>query len=166
MLGTPELDQHVAGLVENDDAHHLALDHHDAALVVDGNAAWVLQNVGAELADELPVLVVDLDLVRGRSLGDDYVTGRLNHGHTVRVQQLPVPFAALAELELEPALLVEYLDTVVVGVRYDDVVLRVHCHATGLGELALHGTELAELAVVDHLVPLDLRLRWKYGRSE
>lgn len=166
VLGTAELDQHVAGLVEYDDAHHLALDHHDAALVVDGDAARVLQYVGAELAHELPVLVVDLDLVRGRPFGDDYVAGRLHHGHAVRVQQLTVPFAALAELELEPALLVEYLDAVVVGVGHDYVVLRIHRHAAGLGELTLHGAELAKLAVVDHLVALDLRLGREYGRGE
>lgn len=166
VLGAPELNQHVAGLVEDDDAHHFALDHHDAALVVDGDAAGVLQYISAELTYELSVLVVDLDLVCGRPFGNDYVAGRLDHGHAVGVQQLSVPFAALAELELEPALLVEYLDSVVVGVRHDDVVLRVHRHAAGLGELALHGTELAELAVVDHLVPLDLRFRREYGRGE
>jgi len=166
VLGAPELDQHVAGLVEDDDAHHFALDHHDAALVVDGDAAGMLQYVGAELADELSVLVVDLDLVCGRSFGDDYVAGRFDHGHAVGVQQLSVSFAALAELELEPALLIEYLDPVVVGVRHDDVVLRVHRHAAGLSELAFHGAELTELAVVDHFVPLDLRLGGEYGRGK
>lgn len=166
VLGAPEFDQHVAGLVEDDDAHHFALDYYNAALVVDGDATGVLQYVGAKLAYELSVLIVDLDLVCGRTFGDDYVAGRLDHCHAVGVQQLPVPFAALAELELESALLVEYLDSVVVGVRHDDVVLRVHRHAAGLSKLAFHGAELAELAVVDHLVSLDLRLRWEYGRGE
>ena len=51
-----------AHLVEDDDAHDLALDDDDAALVVDADAARVLQDVRTELAHELTVLVVDLDL--------------------------------------------------------------------------------------------------------
>lgn len=42
VFGAPELDQHVASLVEYDDAHHFALNHHDAALIVDGDAARML----------------------------------------------------------------------------------------------------------------------------
>ena len=53
---------HDADLIEDDDPHDLALDDDDAALVVDAHAARVLQDVGAELAHELTVLVVDLDL--------------------------------------------------------------------------------------------------------
>ena len=49
-------------LIEDDDAHDLALDDDDAALVVDADAARVLQDVRTELAHELTVLVVDLDL--------------------------------------------------------------------------------------------------------
>ena len=62
MLGAAELVEHVAELVEDDDPHDLALDDDDAALVVDADAARVLQDVGAELADELAVLVVDLEV--------------------------------------------------------------------------------------------------------
>ena len=51
-------------LVEDDDAHDLALDDDDAALVVDADAARVLQDVGTELAHELAVLVVYLHLKR------------------------------------------------------------------------------------------------------
>jgi hypothetical protein len=51
-------------------------------------------------------------------------------GQVVREAHLP-------ELELEAALLVEYLDPVIVGVRHDDVVLGVHRHTTRLCELAL-----------------------------
>ena len=54
--------QLLAHLVEDDDAHDLALDDDDAALVVDADAARVLQDVGAELAHELAVLVVYLHL--------------------------------------------------------------------------------------------------------
>lgn len=62
VLGAPELVQHVSHLVKDDDAHDLALDDDDAALVVDADAARVLQDVGAELAHELAVLVVYLHL--------------------------------------------------------------------------------------------------------
>ena len=54
--------RHGTDLIEDDDPHDLALDDDDAALVVDADAARVLQDVGAEFADELAVLVVDLDL--------------------------------------------------------------------------------------------------------
>ena len=57
-------------LVEDDDAHDLALDDDDAALVVDADAARVLQDVRPELAHELTVLVVDLDL---KSMGKDII---------------------------------------------------------------------------------------------
>ena len=42
---------------------YLAFDDDDAALVVDTDAARVLQDVRAKLAHKLPVLVVDLDLM-------------------------------------------------------------------------------------------------------
>ena len=64
-------------LIEDDDAHDLALDDDDAALVVDADAARVLQDVGAELAHELPVLVVDLHLVGERK---HLACGRLSLG--------------------------------------------------------------------------------------
>ena len=38
VLGAPELVEDVAYLVEDDDAHHLALNHDDAALVVHAHA--------------------------------------------------------------------------------------------------------------------------------
>ena len=126
----------------------------------------MLQDGGAELAHELAVLVVDLDLVRGRPLRHDDVPALSHHRHPVRVEELPVALAALAELELEPPLAVEDLDAVVVGVGHDDVVLRVDRHARGLRELALEDAELAELAVVDHLLALDLGLwRVHHGRG-
>ena len=52
----------VLNLVKDDDPHDLALHDDDPALVVDADAARVLEDVGAEFADELAVLVVDLDL--------------------------------------------------------------------------------------------------------
>ena len=44
-----------------------------------------------------------------RPLGDDDVSRVSDDCHAVRVQQLTVAFAALAELELETSLLVENL---------------------------------------------------------
>ena len=52
----------VVHLVKDDDSHDLALDDNDSALVVDADSARMLQNVGAEFAHELTVLVVDLNL--------------------------------------------------------------------------------------------------------
>ena len=92
----------------------------------------------------------------GRSLGHHNVSSLNYHGHSVRIQQLTVSLANLAELELEPALLVEYLDAVVVRVGHDDVVLGIDGDPAGLRELPLKDAELSELAVVDHLLPLDL----------
>lgn len=74
MLGASELLQNVAHLIEDEHTHHLALDHDDAAFVVDGDATRMLQDVRAELANELTVLIVDLDLVRRTAFGYDQVT--------------------------------------------------------------------------------------------
>ena len=43
-------------------------------------------------------------------LCDDDVPAGLDDGHPVGIQQLPVSLPNLTKLELEPALLVEYLD--------------------------------------------------------
>lgn len=91
-------------------------------------------------------------------LRDDDVSAGLDHGHPVGVEQLSVPLAHLSKLEFEPSLLVKYLDSVVVGVRHNDVVLSIDRHSTGLSELALKDPEFSKLAVVDHLLPFDLRL--------
>ena len=91
-------------------------------------------------------------------LRDDDVSAGLDHGHSVGVEQLSVPLANLSKLEFEPSLLVKYLDPVVVGVRHNDVVLSIDRHSTGLSELTLKDPEFSKLAVVDHLLPFDLRL--------
>ena len=64
VLGAAKLVQDVAGLVEDDHAHHLALHDDDAALVVDGDSSRMLQDIGTEFAHKLTVLVVNLDLER------------------------------------------------------------------------------------------------------
>ena len=87
---------------------------------------------------------------------NDISTG-LHHGHSVRIEQLPVSLPDLSELELEPPLLVKYLDPMVVGVRHYYVILCVDSHAAWLCKLSLKDPKLSELAVVDHLLSLDLR---------
>lgn len=52
----------------------------------------------------------------------------------------------------------KYLDPVVVGVGDDDVILGVDGHPGRLRELSLEDAEFSKLAMVDHLLPLDLRL--------
>ena len=49
-------------LIKDDDPHDLAFDNNDPALVVDAHAPRVLQDLGPELAHELAVLIVDLNL--------------------------------------------------------------------------------------------------------
>lgn len=156
VLGAAKLVQHISQLVENDDPHHLALDHNNPSFVVDANTAGMLQNIRTKLPHKLTVLVVDLDLVCRRPLCNDNITGGLDHSHAIGIEQLTVTFSHLPKLELEASLLVKYLDPVVVCVRHDDVVLSVDSHPAGLSELALEDSKLAKLAMVDHLLSLDL----------
>ena len=57
-----ELVEDIADHVEDDDPHDLALDDDDAAAVVRGDSAGMLQDVCSELPDELSVLGEYLDL--------------------------------------------------------------------------------------------------------
>ena len=136
---------------------YLALNNNDASLVINAHSTWMLENIGTELAKELPILIVHLDLVGWGSLGDDEVSGGTVDGHTVWIQQLSIALSALSELELEATFLVKHLDAVVVGVGDDDVSLSVHSDARWLGELPLHDAKLTKFAVIDHLGTLDLR---------
>lgn len=128
VLGAVELVQDGAHQVEDDDAHDLALDDHDAVLRVHADASRVLQDVRAEFAQKVPVLVVDLDLVCGWAFRDYDVAGLLHYRHSVRVEQLALAFTALAEFEFETALRVEDLDAVRVRVCYDYVVVGVYAN--------------------------------------
>ena len=74
MLRTAELLQHVAHLIEDKHSHHLTFDHDNATLVIHRNASRMLQNVCTELAHELSILIVDLNLVRWTAFGHDKVT--------------------------------------------------------------------------------------------
>jgi len=158
VLRAAKLLEKISVLVEDNDPHDLALHHDDTPLVVDAHAPGMLQDVGSKLPDKLAVLGVDLDLVGGRSLGDDYVSCVLEDRHSIGVEKLAVPLSHLTELELEPSFLVENLDLVVVSIGHNDVVLSVNCHSTWLCELIFQNSKLSKLAVVDHLLSLDVGL--------
>ena len=96
----------------------------------------------------------------GRPFRDHNITGGSHHSHPVGVEELPVPLTDLPELKLKVPLLVEDLDPVVVGVSHDDLVILGDSYTAWLSELSLQDAELPELAMVDHLLTPDLRLRW------
>ena len=146
ILGTVELVQYVAHEIEDDHAHHFALDHDDALLGVDADAARMLQDVGAKLANKVAELVVDLNLMRWRAFGDHNLARISHNGHSIRIEQLTFSFATLAKLELETALFVKYLYAMRVSVRNYDVIVAIDSHAARLGEQALGDAELAKLA--------------------
>lgn len=83
----------------------------------------------------------------------------MEEGVPIGIEQLTVALAALSKLKLEAALLVEHLNAVVVRVGDDDVVLGVDGDTRRLRKLTFHNAELAELAVIDHLLTFDLRTR-------
>ena len=60
--GAAKLVEDVPDHVEDYDPHDLALDHDDAAAVVRGDSAGMLQDVGSELPNELTILGEYLDL--------------------------------------------------------------------------------------------------------
>lgn len=59
----------------------------------------MLENIGTELADELSVLIIDLDLMRWTAFGNNDVARLTEDGHPVGIQQLSVAFAAFPELK-------------------------------------------------------------------
>lgn len=74
MLGATKLVDDIPKLIKNDDSHDFAFYDDDSPLVVDGHSSWMLENVGTKFANELAILVVDLDLVSWTSLCDNDVT--------------------------------------------------------------------------------------------
>ena len=62
VLGTPKLIEYIAGLVENDHTHHFAFNNDDAAFIINGDSARMLQNIGTKFANKLTILVINLDL--------------------------------------------------------------------------------------------------------
>ncbi len=87
----------------------------------------------------------------GRTLCHHNITCLLHNAHTIRVEQLAVTLAALAELELEVTLSIEDLNAMRVGVSDNYVIVGVDGDTARLGELAIVDAKLAELAVEDHL---------------
>lgn len=128
ILGAIELVQDGSHQIEYNHTHHLALDNNNAHLRIDANAARMLQDIGAEFAQKLSVLIVDLNLMRGRAFRDYNVARLLHHCHSIWVEQLALAFAALSELELESTLGVEDLYAMRVRVRHDYVVVGVYAH--------------------------------------
>lgn len=56
--------------------------------MINANTTWMLKNIGAEFAQELPVLVVNLDLMSRRALGNDEVaSSAIDRYSKNRVQQ-------------------------------------------------------------------------------
>jgi hypothetical protein len=150
ILGTIELVEHIAVQVEYDHTHYLALDHNDTRLVVDVDAAWMLQYIRAEFPYKLSKLIVDLNLMRWRSLRHHNVARLLHNAHTIRIEQLTIAFTALAKLKLKIAILVEYLYAMRIRVGHNYIVVRVYGHSTRLRELTIVDAEFAKLAVIDH----------------
>ena len=69
--------------------------------MINADAARMLKNIGAEFAQKLAVLIVNLNLVRWRALGDDKIAGRSIDGNTIRIKKLAIALAAFAPAELE-----------------------------------------------------------------
>lgn len=44
----------------------------------------------------------------------------------IRIKQLAVTLATFSKLKFKTTLLIEYLDTMIVGIRNDNVILRIH----------------------------------------
>lgn len=165
ILRTAELLQYVPVHVEYQDTHDFAFHHHDSALAVHRHAARMLQNGRSEFAQKLSVLIVDLDLMSRTAFCHDDVARRTMHRHAIRIQQLTVAFSAFAEMKLVTSFLVEDLNTMIVRIGHDDVVLRIDRHAGRFRELTLHNSEFTKLAVIDHFMAFNLRFRRKERRS-
>ena len=99
------------------------------------------------------------------SLGYHYITGRRNHSYSIRVEQLAIPLTYLTELKLEIALLIKNLNSVIVGVSHDYLIIIGYSNTTRLSELTLKNSELSKLAMVNHLLTPNLGLWWIYNRG-
>lgn len=156
ILWAIEFVQHVAIQIEYDDAHYFAFDNHNTTFVVDVDAARMLQYRGAEFAQKLTILVVDLYLMRWRTLCNNNIACLLYNAHTIRIQQLAVSFAAFAKFKLEITVAIEYLYAMRIGVCHYDVVVGVYCDTARLRELAIVYAEFAKFTMIDHFLPLYL----------
>ncbi|RNA13734.1 hypothetical protein BpHYR1_049157 [Brachionus plicatilis] len=118
----------------------------------------MLQNVGAKFSQKLTILVVDLNLVSGRTFGDHNVACLLHNAHSVWIQQLTISFATLAKFKLEISVLVKYLNAMRICVSHNDVIVCVYGHTRRLCELAIVDAKLAKFAVINHFGTLQLNL--------
>lgn len=162
---TTKLLQNISQVVEDQDSHDFAFHDNDSSFVVDCDSSWMLQDVGSKLTNKLSVLIVDLDLMSRRSLSDNDVSRRFDDSNSIGIQKLSIPLSTFSELELESSFFVKDLNAMVVGVSDDDIILGIDCDSRRFRELTFHDSKLAKLAVIDHLLSLDLRLDGKDGRT-
>lgn len=73
MFGVIKFVDDIFKLIKNDDSYDFVFYYDDFFFVVDGYFFWMLENVGIKFANELVILVVDLDLVSWISFCDNDV---------------------------------------------------------------------------------------------
>jgi hypothetical protein len=104
----------------------------------------MLQYVGAKLSQKMSILIVNLNLMRGRPLCHNNFACLLYNAHSIRVEKLTFAFATFAKFKLKSTLLVEYLYAMRIGVGDDNVVLSVNGDATRLRKLTFCYAELTK----------------------
>ena len=96
-------------------------------------------------------------------LSHNNISTSLDDCNSVWVKKLSVPLSHLSKLKLESSLPIKYLNSVVIGVGHNDVILSIDSDPTWLGELSLKDPKLTKLAMVDHLLAFDLGFQWVEG---
>ena len=56
-----------------------------------------------------------------------------------------LPFATFAKLKLESSFLIKYLNPMIIGIGYNDIVLSIYCYSRWFSKLAFEHPELAKL---------------------
>ena len=156
VIWTVELMSNIAVLIKNNNSHHFALNNDDSSLVVYSNSSWITEGISTKLAHKLSILVIDLDLMSGRALSYDDITTGSHHGNPVGIQQLSISLSTLSKLEFEPTLLVENLNSVIISVSHNNIILGIDSYSTWLCELAFQYSKFTKFAVIDHLLSFDL----------
>lgn len=82
MFGALDSSLDIAVRVKDNDAHDLALNHNDSALIVNTNSTRMLEDVSAEFAQELAILIVDLNLMSWTAFGHNEVSSDAINCHT------------------------------------------------------------------------------------
>merc|ERR1719481_1641468 len=159
-----ELVEDITHHVKNDNPHDFTFDNNYPPPAVSSNPSGMLKNVGPKLPYEVAELVKDLNLMCWGSLRHNYVPRRCNHGNSIWIKQLTIPFANFTELEFEVAFFVKYLDPVIISIRHNNLIILGNRNTTWLGKLTLKDPKLSELAVINHFLTPYLRLWWvNYG---